>query len=81
MTGGFSTPKKDRMVKVSGGQKVKTGQILIRGMSQYKSGKNVKGAGSLFATCEGKIYFTKKKTPHGQIRTFVNVEPIAIAAA
>ncbi len=76
MTGGFSTPKKDEALKVSGGQAVKTGQIVIRGINVYKAGKNVKGSGTLFATCPGKVYFTKKKTPHGKVRTFINVEPL-----
>jgi len=76
MTGGFSTPKKDKNVKVTSGQTVKTGQILIRGFSTYKSGINVKGLATLFALCPGKAYFTKKKTPHGKVRTCVNVEPL-----
>jgi len=77
MIGGFSTPKKDKMVKTSGGQNVKTGQILVRGLSTYKAGVNVKGQGVLFAVCPGEVYFTRKKTSHGKIRTFVNVRPLA----
>lgn len=75
MTGGFSTPKKDKAVKVSCGQTVKTGQILSRGLNVYKCGANVKGGGTLFATCPGKVYFSKKKTSHGKARTFINVKP------
>jgi len=75
MIGGFSTPKKDKMVKASGGQIVKTGKILVRGLSTYKAGVNVKGNGSLFAVCPGEVYFTRKKTSHGKVRTFVNVKP------
>lgn len=75
MVGGFSTPKKDKVLKVSAGQLVKTGEILSRGIAVYKAGKNVKGIGTLQAFCAGKIYFTKKKTPHGRVRTFINVEP------
>ncbi len=75
MIGGFSTPKKDKMVKASGGQVVKTGKILVRGLSTYKAGVNVKGNGSLFAICPGEVYFTRKKTSHGKVRTFVNVKP------
>jgi len=81
MIGGFSTPKKDKNVKVASGQIVKTGQILTRGFSTYKSGINVKGLATLFALCPGKVYFTKKKTPHGKVRTFVNVEPLKVPAA
>lgn len=77
MAGGFSTPKKDEELKVSGGQPVRTGQILLRGINVYKAGKNVKGSGTLFAVCSGKVYFSRKKTPHGKVRTFINVEPVA----
>ncbi|MDO8662157.1 MAG: hypothetical protein Q7K98_02900 [Candidatus Omnitrophota bacterium] len=75
MTGGFSTPKKDKANKVSAGMSVKTGQILVRGVDTYKSGVNVKGLGTLIAQCPGEVYFSKKKTSHGKVRTFVNVKP------
>jgi len=77
MTGGFSTPKKDKSVKASGGKLVKTGEILVRGKDMYKAGVGVKGPGTLMAVYPGKVYFTRKKTSHGQVRTFVNVEPLA----
>ena len=76
MAGGKARPKKDKMLKVSGGQIVKTGQILIRGFSTYKAGKNVKGLDPFMALCPGKIYFSKKKTPHGRVRTFINILPV-----
>ena len=79
MTGGFSTPKKDEAIKVATGQTVKTGQILVRGINVYKPGKNVKGQGTIYAVTAGKVYFTKKKTPHGRVRTFLNVEPVKAA--
>ncbi|MCX5696626.1 MAG: hypothetical protein NTU54_01405 [Candidatus Omnitrophica bacterium] len=74
MAGGKATPKKDKMLKVSSGQPVKTGEILARGMSTYKAGINVKGQGTMQASCPGDVYFTKKKTPHGKVRTFINVK-------
>ena len=77
MAGGKSRPKKDKAVKVSNGQLVKTGQILVRGIGTYKAGANVKGLCTLFALCSGNIYFSKKKTPHGKIRTFANIKPSA----
>ncbi len=80
MIGGFSTPKKDKAVKTSGGKLVKTGEILIRGVDTYKAGVNVKGLGTLFASLPGKVYFTRKKTSHGKVRTFVNVAPLAKTA-
>jgi ribosomal protein L27 len=75
MIGGFSTPKKDKAVKVSGLRQVKSGQILVRGLSAYKAGRNVAGQGALFALCEGKVYFSRKKTSRGRVRTFINVLP------
>jgi len=77
MIGGFSTPKKDKAVKVSCGMRVLTGQILIRGLSVYKAGFNVKGKDTLHALCPGKVYFSKKKTSKGKVRTFVNIAPDA----
>ena len=75
MAGGKATPKKDKAVKTSGGQAVKTGQILIRGFNGYKAGKNVKGLSTLYSICSGKVAFTRKKTSHGRVRTFINVIP------
>lgn len=80
MIGGFSTPKKDKAVKSSGGKLVKAGEILVRGRDTYKAGINVRGLGTLFAACPGKVYFTRKKTSHGKVRTFVNVAPLVKAA-
>ena len=73
MAGGKSTPKKDTAMKVSSGQPVKTGQIMARGVEFYKAGANVKGLGTMYALCPGKVYFTKKKTSRGKVRTFINV--------
>ena len=73
MAGGKSTPKKDKAIKVSCGYPVKTGQILARGVNLYKAGANVKGLGTLYALFAGKVYFSKKKTSHGKVRTFINV--------
>lgn len=75
MAGGKSTPKKDKALKVTTGQVVKTGTILVRGKDEYKAGLNVKGMGTLFALCPGKVYFTRKKSPRGTLRTVVNVAP------
>lgn len=75
MAGGKATPKKDKALKVSGGERVLTGEILSRGLSTYKAGINVKGIATLHALCPGEIYFTRKKTSHGKARTFLNVRP------
>lgn len=76
MAGGKATPKKDKALKVSNGELVKTGKILVRGVPVYKAGINVKGHGTLFALCPGKVFFAKKKTSHGKVRTFINVAPL-----
>ncbi len=73
MVGGFSTPKKDKELKVSGGEKVKKGQILCRQVSGYKAGVNVSGIAILHADCEGKVSFSRKKTGSGKLRTYINV--------
>jgi ribosomal protein L27 len=80
MAGGKARPKKDKMLKVSGGQQVKAGEILLRGFSTYRAGKNVKGIDPLFALSSGKIYFSKKKTPHGKVRTYINILPPEVKA-
>jgi len=76
MAGGKSTPKKDKAVKISSGASVSTGQILARGRPSYKAGANVKGLSTLHALCPGRVYFTRRKTGHGRVRTFINVEPL-----
>ena len=73
MAGGKATPKKDRGLKASGGQIVKAGQILVRGVDSYKAGRNVSGCGTLFATANGKISFTRKKTGKTAVKTYINV--------
>lgn len=75
MAGGKATAKKDEQLKVSEGQCVKVGTILSRHINKYKAGKNTRGEGSIFALVEGIVHFTRKKTPHGKFRTFVNVMP------
>jgi len=75
MAGGKSTPKHDKGVKISGGMIVKKGQILVAGRSDYKAGENVNGITVLYAACDGKVYFTKKKTTSRSARTFINISP------
>lgn len=77
MAGGKKRPRKDKELKVSSGELVKTGQILVRGLGTYKSGLNVGGRDPIFALCPGNVYFSKRKTPHGKVRTFVNIKPCA----
>jgi large subunit ribosomal protein L27 len=53
-------------VKLFGGQKVKTGQIIVRQRgTKFHAGKNVKKGGddTLFAMADGVIKFSTKKVP------------------
>jgi len=81
MARGKATTRKEEEVKVAHGQLVKTGKIVARGVNVYKAGKNIKGQGTLFSLCNGKVYFTRKKTPHGKFRTFINVMPSEIKSS
>ena len=62
MAGGKATPKKDKALKVSSGQAVKTGEILLKRMNVYKAGRNVRGWNTLFALCPGR-YILRVKRP------------------
>ena len=75
MAGGKSTPKKDKKIKVAGGESVKIGKILVRGVDEYKAGINVKGRGTLYAVADGKVSFTHKRSPRGGVKTYINVLP------
>lgn len=75
MAGGKATPKKDKALKVSAGQPIKTGQILVRNLNCYDAGRNVKGKSTLVALCAGTVYFTKKKTGMGKVRTLIGILP------
>ncbi|MBU3959110.1 MAG: 50S ribosomal protein L27 [Candidatus Omnitrophica bacterium] len=77
MVGHKSRPRKDKSLKISAGQQVEAGQILARGLDVYKAGKNVFGINTLNSACEGRVYFSKKKTPGGRVRTFINILPIS----
>lgn len=75
MAGGKARPKKDKALKVAEGQAVTVGTIVVRGVPSYKAGVNVKGLGTLYAVSEGKIHFSRRKTPKGVYHTYVNVLP------
>ena len=68
-------------VKIFGGQKVKSGQIIVRQRgTKFRAGKNVKRAedDTLFSLANGMVKFTKKKVKlfTGKLvsRKFVSVE-------
>ncbi|MBF0570174.1 MAG: 50S ribosomal protein L27 [Candidatus Omnitrophica bacterium] len=61
-------------VKVSGGQRVKSGTVLTRQGDKWKPGVNVIGRMHLTAACSGEVYFTKKRIRKtGKVDTFLNV--------
>ena len=61
-------------VKVSGGQKVKSGTVLTRQGDQWKPGLNVIGRSSLTAACDGEVYFTRKKNTAKKVITVINIK-------
>ncbi len=67
--------KETNGVKVSGGQVVKCGAMLTREGDRWKPGLNVTGRMHLTATCDGEVYFTKKKGNYRRVVTYVNVRP------
>jgi len=62
-------------IKVSGGQKVKSGTILTRQGNQWKRGLNVNGRSSLTAACAGEVYFTRRKNGSNKVITLINIKP------
>jgi ribosomal protein L27 len=61
-------------IKVSGGQKVKSGTILTRQGDQWKRGLNVIGRSSLTAACDGEVYFTRRKNGSNKVITLINIK-------
>ena len=62
-------------VKVSGGQKVKSGTVLTRQGDRWKCGINVIGRSSLTAACDGEVYFTRRKNGSNKVITLINIKP------
>ena len=62
-------------IKVSGGQKVKSGTILTRQGNQWKRGLHVIGRSSLTAACDGEVYFTRRKNGSNKVITLINIKP------
>ena len=65
--------KETKGVKVSGGQTVKCGTMLTRDGDRWKPGINVTGRMHLTATCDGEVYFTKKKGNYRRVVTYINI--------
>lgn len=68
--------KETKGVKVSGGQKVKSGTMLTREGHQWKPGENVIGTAHLTAACEGEVYFTRRKSRYKKMQTVINIRSI-----
>ncbi len=66
-------------LKVAAGETVKKSAVLTREGNKWKPGKNVGGTGTLYALCDGEIYFTKKKGSYRttKVYTFINIQPKA----
>ena len=65
-------------LKVASGQHVKKSTMLTREGDKWRAGVNVCGkGGSLNATCDGEVYFSKKKGAYRRkkVYTFINVKP------
>jgi ribosomal protein L27 len=62
-------------VKVSGGQKVKSGTVLTREGHRWKAGHNVLGLNHLTAACDGEVYFTKKRGSYKRTVTYIHIKP------
>ncbi|HOX55232.1 MAG: 50S ribosomal protein L27 [Candidatus Omnitrophica bacterium] len=69
--------RETRGLKVAGGQSVTKSAILTREGNKWKPGKNVGGIGTLYALCDGEVYFTKKKGSYRttKVYTVINIKP------
>lgn len=68
--------RETRGMKVSGGQVVKAGTMLTRKGDQWKPGLNVVGLMHLTASCDGEVYFTRKRGNYNRTVTYVHVRPV-----
>ena len=75
--GGISNKyyKETHGIKVTGGQQVKSGTVLTREGDKWKPGLNVIGRTHLTASCNGEIYFTRRRGNYKKAITLVNVKP------
>ncbi len=70
--------RETRGLKVSDGQFVKKGTILTRQGDKWKAGINVAGRSSIYAICDGKVFFSKKRGSYhrNKITTLINVKEL-----
>lgn len=64
-------------LKIAGGELVKKGAILTREGNKWKQGLNVGGKSTLYALCNGAVYFTKKRGTYRtkKMVTVINIKP------
>lgn len=69
--------KEIKGLRVTGGEFVKKSTTLTRQGDKWKAGKNVAGKGTLYALCDGEVYFTKRKGTYRKkkVYTFINIKP------
>jgi ribosomal protein L27 len=65
-----------RGIKVSGGQFVKSGTMLTREGDKWQPGINVIGRSHLTASCDGEVYFTKKRNRYKRLITLINIRAV-----
>ena len=63
-----------RGLKITAGQKVKSGTILTRQGDKWKAGLNVGGRTTLFALKDGEIYFSKIMGKRNKEITKINIK-------
>ncbi|MDP8267059.1 MAG: 50S ribosomal protein L27 [Candidatus Aceula meridiana] len=68
--------KETKGVKVSGGMKVNSGALLTREGNKWKPGVNVGGRMHLTASCDGEVYFTRKRGNYKRTVTIINIKPL-----
>jgi len=60
-------------IKVTEGQFVKSGTVLTRQGDKWKAGINVGGKSTVYALCDGIIYFKKRKGTYHKKKTFTTI--------
>lgn len=65
-------------IKVGAGQLVKAGTILTREGNKWKAGNNVGDSGTLYALCEGKVYFSQRKSGQNRKKTYIHIMPVKL---
>ena len=65
-------------MKASGGQFVKKGEILTRQGDKWRAGINTRGKATVYALCDGTVYFKKRKgTYHkNKTSTVINIKKV-----